>query len=84
MRFVKEEDAVEHARVERALLLKSRNGIGIDMMLSGLADISEELNRASYRPFTNDTSLKVCSADTLIAMKTVAGRMKDYADIQSS
>lgn len=52
-------------------------------MLEGLANISEELRRASFQQFTPSISLKVCSPDTLIAMKTVAGRAQDMADLES-
>jgi len=76
-------DPIEFAKVRRVLLLKTETDTGIDLMLSGLADISEELRRSSYQRFTPEISLKVCSADTLIAFKTVAGRLKDLADIES-
>ena len=78
-----EPDPIEFARVRRVLLLKTNTDTGIDLMLSGLADISDELKRSSYEQFTPEISLKVCSADTLIAFKTVAGRLKDLADIES-
>lgn len=78
-----EPDPIEFARVNRVLLLETESTTGIDLMLSGLADMSDELSRSSYQQFTPDISLKVCSADTLIAYKTVAGRLKDLADIES-
>ncbi len=82
-RFTRDEDALQHARVHRVLLLESSLGTGIDIMLSGLADISEELDRSSYQEFTPEISLRVCSADSLIAFKTVAGRLQDFADIEN-
>lgn len=82
-RFKKDSDALEHARARRVLLVQSDNGTGIDILLSGLADINEELRRSSYQQFTDDISLRVCSAESLIAFKTVAGRFQDYADIES-
>lgn len=71
------------ARESRVLLLQTSKETSIDLMLDGLADISEELARASYQSFTPEISLKICSAETLIAMKTVAGRFKDLADIET-
>lgn len=82
-RFTRDEDALTHARVHRVLLLESKLGTGIAIMLSGLADISEELARSSYQQFTPEISLRICSADSLIAFKTIAGRLQDYADIEN-
>ncbi len=82
-RFADEITALEHARTRRVLLLKVDSGTEIDILLSGLADISTELQRSTYQPFTPEISLRVCSAENLIAYKTVAGRLKDFADIES-
>lgn len=82
-RIADTKDAVEFARTRRVLLLKTPTETGIDLMLGGLSDTSPELKRASYQRFMPEISLKVCSADTLIALKTVAGRLKDFADIES-
>jgi len=82
-RFSDEQTALDHARRQRVLLLESRYGTGIDILLSGLADVSEELARSSYQQFTQEISLRICSADSLIVFKTVAGRLQDYADIET-
>lgn len=82
-RFEDEKDAIELARTRRVLLVESPAGTGIDILLSGLADISDELARSTYQPFTDNISLRVCSAESLIVFKTVAGRFQDYADIES-
>lgn len=78
-----EESTLQFARRRRVLLLQTESSTEIDVMLGGLADLSEELRRSSYQQFTPEHSLKICSADTLIAMKTVAGRMQDMADIET-
>lgn len=70
-------------RGRRVLILKTESLTEIDIMLGGIADISEELRRSSYQKFTPTHSLKICSADSLIALKTVAGRMRDFADIET-
>lgn len=78
-----QESTLQFARLRRVLLLQTKTKTELDVMLGGLADISEELRRSSYRRFTPTISLKICSADTLIALKTVAGRGQDFVDIES-
>ncbi|MBK7392324.1 MAG: nucleotidyl transferase AbiEii/AbiGii toxin family protein [Chloracidobacterium sp.] len=77
------ESTLQFARQRRVLLIQTESKTEIDVMLGGLADISEELRRSSYQQFTPSTSLKICSADTLIALKTVAGRGQDFVDIET-
>lgn len=77
------EKAIEFALISRVLLLETRERIGIDVMLGGLADISTDLAMATYEEFTPSISLKVCSAESLIAFKAIAGRPKDMADLES-
>jgi len=78
-----EESTLEFARRKRVLLLQNSNKTEIDIMLGGLADINEELRRSTYQRFSHSISLRVCSAETLLAMKAVAGRYQDFADIES-
>lgn len=78
-----ESSTLQFARQRRVLILQSKTKTEIDVMLGGLADINEELRRASYQQFTPSVSLKICSADSLIALKTVAGRAQDMVDIES-
>lgn len=78
-----ESSTLQFARHRRVLILQSESKTEIDVMLGTLADISEELRRASYQQFTPSISLKICSADSLIALKTVAGRGQDMVDIES-
>jgi hypothetical protein len=73
----------EFALTERVLPLKTARGIGIDMTLGGIAELNEALERSSYQVFTNKIALRVCSPDDLIIMKTVAGRPRDWVDIES-
>jgi hypothetical protein len=78
-----ETSTLEFARQRRVLILQTESKTEIDIMLGGIADFSEDLRRSSFEQFTPSISLNVCSADTLVAMKTVAGRMQDLADIES-
>ncbi len=82
-RFSSKEAASEFSKTARILLLKSSSGTEIDMMLGGLADMSSDLARSSIQRFTPEISLRVCSAETLICLKTVAGRLKDFADLET-
>ena len=77
------DSTLEFAREKRVLLLQTDSEIEIDIMLGALSDVSEEFKRASYQQFSPTISLKVCSADSLIALKTVAGRGQDFVDIES-
>lgn len=49
----------------------------------GFADLSDSLDRASYQDFSDSVSLKVCSPSDLIILKTIAGRDRDWGDIES-
>lgn len=74
---------LEFARQRRVLLLQTVGKTEIDVMLGAVADLSEEFRRASYQKFTPSISLKICSADSLIALKSVAGRGRDFVDIET-
>lgn len=76
-------DAAEFALTHRVLPLFSKNGIGIDLTLGGLSDTSEALRRSTYQRFTNDISLRVCSAEDLVIYKAVAARPRDWIDVES-
>lgn len=77
------EAAEEFSRRSRMLLLRSAEKTDIDIMLGGIADISDELSRSSFELFADNISLRICSASTLVAMKTVAGRPQDIFDLES-
>ncbi len=77
------EEAIEFSKLSRMLLLRSANGLDIDMMLSGIPDLGEEYARSSFQRFTPEISLRVCSAETLVGMKTYAGRNRDIADVET-
>lgn len=76
-------DAEQIALKERILPVTSPNGVTIDINLTGFADLSESLKRASYQNFTDNISLKICSADDLVILKTLAGRSRDWPDVES-
>ncbi len=76
-------DAAEYALLHRVLPMFTNEGIGIDVTLGGLSDTSEALTRSSYQPFAGGIDLRICSADDLIIMKTVAARDRDWIDVES-
>ncbi len=76
-------DAGQFALTNRVLPMFTESRIGIDVTLGGLSDVSESLQRSSYQRFTEDISLRICSADDLVIMKTVAARTRDWLDIEA-
>ncbi len=76
-------DAGEFALTNRVLPMFTKSGIGIDVTLGGLSDANEALARSSYQPFVGGFNLRICSPDDLIIMKTVAGRPRDWIDVES-
>lgn len=76
-------DAPRFAMIERILPVLTESGITIDIALSGFSDLSESLPRASYQRFYQEIALKVCSPDDLIILKTIAGRARDWGDLES-
>ena len=76
-------DADKFALTNRVLPMRTKAGIGIDLTLGGLSDISEPLRRSTYQKFTKEISLKVCSADDLIIFKTFAARPQDWIDVET-
>jgi len=76
-------DADQFALTNRVLPMFTKEGVGIDLTLGGLSDTSEALARSSYQPFVGDFILRICSADDLLIMKTIAARPRDWLDIES-
>ena len=75
-------DAGAFALTARLLPIETEEKIGIDVTLGGLADTNPQLARATYQPFTDEISLKVCSAEDLVILKTAAWRSQDIFDIE--
>lgn len=82
-RFKTPQAAMEFSRTSRMLLLSTENGTDIDMMFGGIADINTDYERSSIQSFTPEISLRVCSAETLICMKTIAFRGQDQVDVEN-
>ncbi|MBI5242456.1 MAG: nucleotidyl transferase AbiEii/AbiGii toxin family protein [Elusimicrobia bacterium] len=76
-------DPAGFAAKNRVLLLKSGEGIGIDIALAGLPFEEEAVARASPFEFLPGISLITCSAEDLVVLKAFADRPRDWADVQS-
>jgi hypothetical protein len=75
------ENPLEFAQRTRVLLLKSADGVGIDIVLAGLPFEARVIERSSPWEIDDDTTLRTCSAEDLLVMKCFAARDKDWADV---
>lgn len=72
----------EFAAKNRVLLIKTANGIPVDVSLSGLDFEEKMIERATLFEFAPDYSLLTCSAEDLIILKAFADRSKDWMDVE--
>jgi hypothetical protein len=75
-------DARNFALKNRVLLLKSAEGIAINIALGAIPFEIEAVNRASRFEFLPGLSLLTCSAEDSVIFKAFAGRPQDWADIE--
>jgi len=75
-------DAFEFARARRVLLLRSKEGVGLDIALGALPFEDLMVERSSLFKFPPDVELRTCSAEDLIVLKAFAGRGQDWVDIE--
>ncbi|MDO9540988.1 MAG: DUF6036 family nucleotidyltransferase [Kiritimatiellia bacterium] len=75
-------DAKIFALKHRVLLLRSPNGIGVDIALAALPFEETCIERATYFEFLPVISLLTCSAEDLIVMKAFAEREIDWHDVK--
>ncbi|MCW5553507.1 MAG: hypothetical protein KIS67_15280 [Verrucomicrobiae bacterium] len=77
------EDTREFALLNRVLLIKSDDGIGIDVALGALEFEERVMQRASDFNFLPDCRLRTCSAEDFVVMKAFANRDQDWVDVES-
>lgn len=77
------EDAEGFAARTRVVLLRTREGIDIDVVLAGLPFEARVIDRSTLWNLDETASLRTCSAEDLLVMKAFAGRDKDWADVTS-
>ncbi|HYW69582.1 MAG TPA: nucleotidyl transferase AbiEii/AbiGii toxin family protein [Pyrinomonadaceae bacterium] len=70
------------ARERRVLLLRSRDGAGIDIAMGALPFEELMISRSSEFAFPGEIKLRTCSAEDLIVLKAFAGRPQDWIDVE--
>jgi len=76
------ENARAFALQNRVLLLKSPDGLGIDIALGALDFERSAVERASNIEVIDGKHLRLCTAEDLIVMKAFADRPLDWNDVQ--
>jgi len=76
------ENARAFALENRVLLLKSSDGLGIDIALGALEFERSAVERAADIEVLDGKYLRLCSAEDLIVMKAFANRPLDWNDVQ--
>jgi hypothetical protein len=64
------------------LLLRSSNGVGLDVALAGLPFEELVVKRSSFFDYPPNVALRTCSAEDLIVLKAFAGRGQDWVDVE--
>ena len=75
-------DAREFALQHRVLLLRSEQGVGLDIAFGALPFEEEAVQRSSPFTYPGDIVLRTCAAEDLIVMKAFAGRGQDWVDVE--
>ena len=75
-------DAREFALRSRVLLLRTAEGVGIDVSLAALPFEESAIRRASLFTFVPGIELCTCSAEDLVVMKLFASRPLDVRDAE--
>jgi hypothetical protein len=76
------EGAKQFALRRRVLLLKTRNGIGIDVSLGALPFEGRIIGRSTMFDFGDRLAVRTCSAEDLIILKLFALRPLDIHDAE--
>lgn len=77
------DDARSFAIASRVLLLKNKEGVGIDIALAGFPFEEECISRARPFEFLPDCTLLCASPEDIIILKVFADRLKDREDVKS-
>lgn len=77
------EDAFAFAQIARVVLVKTEDGIPLDIALAGFPFEEEIVNRSSLFEFIPGVApLRTCSAEDLVVLKAFASRPQDRVDIR--
>ena len=77
------EGARDFALKNRVILIQSSMDIPIDVVLGALPFEQRCVERASEFDFGPGLRLTTCSAEDLVILKAFAGRLRDWADVES-
>ncbi len=75
-------DAAGFAAANRVLLLRTRDGFGLDIALGAMPFEERTIERSSSFELVPGVLLRTCSAEDLIVHKAFAARPQDWADIE--
>jgi hypothetical protein len=75
------ENPIRFALNNRVVLLRSNDGIGIDIGLAAFSYEEQAFQRSSLFEFDEGIVLRTISAEDLVIMKALAGRDKDWLDV---
>jgi hypothetical protein len=73
---------LDFALQHRVVLLKSKNGVGLDIALGALPFEELAVKRSILFAFPPVVELRICTAEDLIVMKAFASRAQDWVDIE--
>jgi len=76
-------DAAAFAERNRVLLLRTGEGIPLDVAFGGLPFEERCVERASDWTVSAGAALRTCSAEDLVVLKAFADRPQDWIDIES-
>lgn len=75
------EDARQFALANRVVLLRTPEGVAVDVALGAVPFEQRAIARATHGTFLGEVPLLTCSAEDLVVMKAFAGRAHDWVDI---
>lgn len=75
-------DGMDFALRARVALLRSSQGVDLDVALGALPFEERSIERSSVHEFAPGCILPTCSAEDLIVHKAFAGRERDWADVR--
>ena len=76
-------EATAFAMRNRVLLLRTSDGVALDVAFGGLPYEERCVERSTEWQFAPDTLLRTCSAEDLVVLKAFASRPQDWLDIES-
>jgi hypothetical protein len=74
-------DARTFALTHRVLLIRTPNGIEVDVALAGIPFEAEMIARAVDAEYERGVTLRICTAEDLFVLKAFADRPQDRADL---